>query len=83
MIEKAKTAILAVFLGVPLVFHILFRSCGRWAYGCRRSLLGWILVEIGGPWGELVRSTEYLFTGVIVVLFVIALLGSTRDRLPF
>lgn len=82
MREKAKTILLVVFLGVPLVFHILFRSCGRSYYGCHRSFLGRILVDVGGPWATLVRSTEFLFTGAIVVLALIALLGSLRDRIP-
>jgi len=84
MREKAKTYALLVILGVPLVFHMLFRTCGRYVYGgCRRSLLGSFLVGQGGVFAELVRSTEFLFTAIVAVLLVFALLSSARDRLPF
>ncbi|EMA71714.1 hypothetical protein [Halorubrum distributum] len=81
MKEKAKAYALIAFLGIPLVFHVLFRTCGRTAYGCRRSLLGQFFVAQGGLLAEIVRSTEFLFTGVVGILFVIALIGSARDRL--
>lgn len=81
MLKKAKAYALLTFLGIPLVFHVLFRTCGRTAYGCRRSLLGQLFVAQGGALAEIVRSTEFLFTGALAVLFVIALLGSARDRL--
>ena len=84
MLDKAKTVALVVVVGVPVVFHMLFRTCGRYVYGgCRRSLLGSFLVGQGGVFAELVRSTEFLFTAIVAVLLVFALLSSARDRLPF
>lgn len=84
MSDKAKAYALLAFLGIPLVFHVLFRSCARSVVrGCHRTLLAAFLVEQGGVFAEIVRSTEFLFTAAIAVLFVIALLGSAREKLPF
>ena len=84
MREKAKAYALLALLGVPLVFHMLFRTCGRYVYGgCRRSLLGSWLVAQGGVFAEFVRSTEFLFTAIVAVFLVVALLSSARERLPF
>ncbi|RLM67062.1 hypothetical protein DVK05_06075 [Halorubrum sp. Atlit-8R] len=81
MLKKAKAYALLAFLGIPLALHVMFRTCGRTAYSCRRSLLGQLFVAQGGALAEIVRSTEFLLTGALAVLFVIAFLGSARDRL--
>lgn len=79
--EQLKTYGLLVVIGVPLVFHVLFRFCGRMVRGCQRTLLAEFLIQRGGFFGEVVRSTEWLFTAVIIGLFAIAALDDVRERL--
>lgn len=79
MREKAKLAVFAVVIGVPLAFHLLFRTCSR--LGCRRSILGEALVDQGGVLAEIVRSTEHLFGAVVFLLLAFALLSDVAGRI--
>ncbi|ELZ35741.1 hypothetical protein [Halorubrum distributum] len=81
MKHNAKAVAIVVVVGIPVVFHMLFRTCGQYVYGgCRRSFFGSFLVEQGGVFAEIVRSTEYLFSVVVGLIFVAYLLSDAWDR---
>jgi len=81
MKDTAKAVAIVVVVGIPVVFHMLFRTCGRYVYGgCRRSFLASFLVERGGVVAEIVRSTEHLFTVIVALIFVAYLLSGAWDR---